>query len=180
MFIEDWRTPSSCATPISACSGKAPRASTRSISFAARSAARARTRRSPIRCTGASIKRRSPVTSAAASRRYRSRRQLRRERAQRPDAEASCRRAASALYHAASAALLAAEGAELGQRGGDARRLLLARLVLDHRLGNADPFALPDDHWEDAVTAKLLDDHRSRCPRPRPYWRLISSEDRER
>jgi alkylation response protein AidB-like acyl-CoA dehydrogenase len=79
--------------------------------------------------------------------------------AQRPDAEASCRRAASALYHAASAALLAAEGAELGQRGGDARRLLLARLVLDHRLGNADPFALPDDHWEDAVTAKLLDDH---------------------
>jgi hypothetical protein len=78
--------------------------------------------------------------------------------AKRAEAEASCRRAASALYHATSAALLAAEGAELGRRGGDARRLLLARLVLDHRLGHADPFALPDDRWEDAVTAKLLSD----------------------
>jgi alkylation response protein AidB-like acyl-CoA dehydrogenase len=75
-----------------------------------------------------------------------------------PDAEASCRTAASALYHAASAALLAAEGAELGSRGGDARRLLLARLVADHRLGNADPFGLPDDAWESAVAAKLLGD----------------------
>ena len=75
-----------------------------------------------------------------------------------PNAEASCRSAASALYHAASAALLAAEGAELGKRGGDARRLLLARLVLDHRLGNADPFALPDDRWEEAVAGKLLGD----------------------
>jgi acyl-CoA dehydrogenase len=78
--------------------------------------------------------------------------------AKRPGAEASCRRAASALYHAASAALLAAEGAELGKSGGDARRLLLARLVLDHRLGRSDPFALPDEGWEDAVAAKLLDD----------------------
>jgi acyl-CoA dehydrogenase len=75
-----------------------------------------------------------------------------------PDAEASCRRAASALYHATSAALLAAEGAELGGGGGDARRLLLARLVLDHRLGNADPFALPDQGWEEAVSGKLLTD----------------------
>ena len=73
-----------------------------------------------------------------------------------PGAEASCRRAVSALYHATSAALMAAEGAELGKRGGDARRLLLARLVLDHRLGGADPFALPDAGWEEAVTAKLL------------------------
>jgi acyl-CoA dehydrogenase len=78
--------------------------------------------------------------------------------AKRPDAEASYRRAASALYHATSAALLAAEGAELGQRGGDARRLLLARLVLDHRLGATDPFALPDESWEEAAAAKLLDD----------------------
>jgi hypothetical protein len=78
--------------------------------------------------------------------------------AKRPNAEASCRRAASALYHATSAALLAAEGAELGSRGGDARRLLLARLVLDHRLGSTDPFALPDDGWENAVSGKLLSD----------------------
>jgi hypothetical protein len=57
-----------------------------------------------------------------------------------------------------SAALLAAEGAELGSRGGDARRLLLARLVLDHRLGNTDPFVLPDDAWENAVSGKLFGD----------------------
>ena len=78
--------------------------------------------------------------------------------AKRADAEASYRRAASGLYHAVSAALLAAEGADLGKRGGDAGRLLMARLVLDHRLGNADPFALPDSRFEDAVAAKLLDD----------------------
>jgi hypothetical protein len=75
-----------------------------------------------------------------------------------PSAEAACRRAASALYHVTSAALLAAEGAELGSRGGDARRLLLARLVLDHRLGNTDPFVLPDDAWENAVSGKLFGD----------------------
>jgi acyl-CoA dehydrogenase len=78
--------------------------------------------------------------------------------AKRPNAEASCRRAASALYHTTSAALLAAEGAELGERGGDARRLLLARLVLDHRLADKDPFVLPDDRLEDAIAAKLLSD----------------------
>ena len=78
--------------------------------------------------------------------------------ARQPDAEASCRRAASGLYHTTSAALMAAEGARLGAQGGDARRLLLARLVIDHRLGNADPFSLPDHRWEDAVTARLLDD----------------------
>ena len=78
--------------------------------------------------------------------------------AKRPNAEASCRGAASALYHASSAALLAAEGAELGTRGGDARRLILARLVLDHRLENADPFALPDEEWEATTAARLLDD----------------------
>ncbi|WP_231712168.1 acyl-CoA dehydrogenase family protein [Vineibacter terrae] len=78
--------------------------------------------------------------------------------ARQPEAEASCRRAASSLYHVTSAALMAAEGARLGAQGGDARRLLLARLVIDHRLGNADPFSLPDHRWEDAATARLLDD----------------------
>ena len=75
-----------------------------------------------------------------------------------PEAEASCRKAASGLYHATSAALMAAEGARLGEKGGDARRLLLSRLVIDHRLGNADPFSLPDHRAEDAMTAALLDD----------------------
>jgi len=78
--------------------------------------------------------------------------------AKRPNAEASCRRAASALYHTTSAVYLACEGAELGARGGDARRLLLARLVLDHRLADSDPFVLPDDRLEDAIAAKLLSD----------------------
>ena len=77
---------------------------------------------------------------------------------QQPEAEASCRKAASGLYHATSAALMAAEGARLGEKGGDARRLLLSRLVIDHRLGNADPFSLPDHRSEDAMTAALLDD----------------------
>ena len=78
--------------------------------------------------------------------------------ARQPEAEASCRRAASGLYHATSAALMASEGARLGERGGDARRLLIARLVIDHRLGNADPFSLPDHRHEDTMTAALLGD----------------------
>jgi alkylation response protein AidB-like acyl-CoA dehydrogenase len=73
-------------------------------------------------------------------------------------AEASCRRAASALYHITSAALMAAEGARLGSQGGDARRLLLSRLVIDHRVDNADPFRMVDHDWENAVGACLLDD----------------------
>lgn len=78
--------------------------------------------------------------------------------AREPAAEASCRKAASGLYHATSAALMASEGARLGADGGDARRLLMARLVIDHRLGNADPFSLPDHRQEDAMTAALLDE----------------------
>ncbi|MEQ9125384.1 MAG: acyl-CoA dehydrogenase family protein [Alphaproteobacteria bacterium] len=61
------------------------------------------------------------------------------------------RKAASALYNAASAAIMAWEGAMLGQRGGDARRMLLARLVLDHRLRPQDPLA-------SAATPTQIDD----------------------
>ncbi len=55
--------------------------------------------------------------------------------------ETGSRRAASALYHATTAALLAWEGARLaaGDRPGDAGRLLIARMVLDHRLAVHDP-----------------------------------------
>ena len=67
------------------------------------------------------------------------------------------RAAASSLYHAVSASLLAAEGAATGAAGGDARRLLLAKLVLDHRLGVADPFAPQVDGNEDAIVDLLLD-----------------------
>ena len=53
--------------------------------------------------------------------------------------EADARRATSALYHAASAALLAWEADQIHGHRGDARRLVLSRLVLDHRLTPRDP-----------------------------------------
>jgi acyl-CoA dehydrogenase len=58
--------------------------------------------------------------------------------AKRADSEASCRQAASGLYHAASAALMAAEGARSG----------------------AHPFRLPDHRWEESAMASLLGDQR--------------------
>jgi alkylation response protein AidB-like acyl-CoA dehydrogenase len=62
-----------------------------------------------------------------------------------PGAEATARLAASALYHATSAILLAWEG---NQPGVDARRALLARFVLEHRLMPRDPLARANDDWE--------------------------------
>jgi hypothetical protein len=62
-----------------------------------------------------------------------------------PDTEATARLAASALYHATSAVLLAWEGS---QPGVDPRRALLARSVLEHRLTARDPLACPSDEWE--------------------------------
>jgi acyl-CoA dehydrogenase len=60
------------------------------------------------------------------------------------------RQAASALYDATTAAAMAWEA----QRSGDARRLLLADLVLRHRLGARDPLAQEPDH--SAVFDRLL------------------------
>lgn len=70
--------------------------------------------------------------------------------------EPLARQASDALYHATSAALMAAEGTQLGASGGDARRLLLARLVVDHRLSPRDPLAISGS--DDAITDALLDD----------------------
>ena len=79
--------------------------------------------------------------------------------AKRPDAKSSSRKAATNLYHVTSAALMSSEGARLGANGGDARRLLMARLVIDHRLGQReDPFGLPDSQWENEVCNLLFDD----------------------
>jgi alkylation response protein AidB-like acyl-CoA dehydrogenase len=75
-----------------------------------------------------------------------------------PALENRSRVAAGALYHAATAALLASEGASLGARGGDARRLLLARMVVEHRLTARDPFSLARDEWEERATDLLLSD----------------------
>ena len=56
--------------------------------------------------------------------------------------EADARKATSTLYHIASAVTLAWEGTQIHAARGDARRLLLSKLVVDQRLTPADPFGL--------------------------------------
>jgi alkylation response protein AidB-like acyl-CoA dehydrogenase len=75
-----------------------------------------------------------------------------------PANERFCRIAAGQLYHATTAVLLAAEGQHLGQAGGDARRMLLARLVLEHRMQAARAPSLASLRWEETVTDLLLDE----------------------
>ena len=75
-----------------------------------------------------------------------------------PKHEKRSRLAAGALYHATSAALLAWEGATLGAQGGDARRLLLSRLVIEHRLAPQDPLSLGEQGWEEEAINLLLHD----------------------
>jgi acyl-CoA dehydrogenase len=70
--------------------------------------------------------------------------------------EVRMRQASSALYHATSATLLAAEGARLGRLGRDARRLIVARMVLDHRLRTPDP--LQGEASDARAVAALLDE----------------------
>jgi hypothetical protein len=79
-----------------------------------------------------------------------------------PEREADAREATSALYHAASAALLAWEAWRIHEASGDARRLLLSRLVLDHRLTARDPLAPARGTVNAQAAALLLDD----CPIP--------------
>jgi alkylation response protein AidB-like acyl-CoA dehydrogenase len=55
--------------------------------------------------------------------------------------QSAMRRAASALYHATSAVLLASEGARAGEGQGDWSRAALAALVVRHRLLASDPLA---------------------------------------
>lgn len=80
------------------------------------------------------------------------------EEAARRGDETSARSVSSALYHAVTAALMVWEGATLGARGGDARRLLLGRMVLDHRLAPRDPLALEDTAFDRAAAPALLND----------------------
>jgi len=65
--------------------------------------------------------------------------------------EHRARTVASGLYHAASACLLAAEGARLA----DPRRAALAELVVRHKLTARDPLAVEGD-GDDAVAETLL------------------------
>jgi len=69
--------------------------------------------------------------------------------------EAAVRSAASVLYHATSAVLLAWEGS---QPDVDGRRLLLSRFVLEHRLTGKDPLSPPDDAWERGAIDLVLAD----------------------
>jgi acyl-CoA dehydrogenase len=79
-----------------------------------------------------------------------------REVAVRAENETDARRATSLLYHVASAVALAWEGGRIHEMRGDARRLLLSRLVIDHRLSGHDPFRLAGDAAERAITELLL------------------------
>src|SRR5947208_7917176 len=75
--------------------------------------------------------------------------------AREPAAEPQARRASSTLYHAASAVLLAWEGA---RDPADARRALLSRFVLEHRLAPKDPLEPQGADWEAPAIAALLED----------------------
>ena len=75
-----------------------------------------------------------------------------------PANERFCRIAAGKLYHATTAALLASEGTRLGNTGGDARRLLLSRFVLEHRLAEHASTNLQAQHWENEAIDLLLGD----------------------
>ncbi len=75
-----------------------------------------------------------------------------------PEYERFCRVATGGLYHALTAVLLATEGMRLGRDGGDARRLILARCALEHRLNDRPGLSLKGLAWEEEATALLLGD----------------------
>lgn len=79
-----------------------------------------------------------------------------REVASRTDNEAEARRATSLLYHVASAVQLVWEGGRIHHMRGDAKRLLLSRMVVDHRVATGDPFRLTENNTQRAITAHLL------------------------
>lgn len=71
------------------------------------------------------------------------------------------RQAASALYHASSAALMVWEGALLADTRGDARRWLWAQLVLDERLAAKDPLSPEGDAARERRMLALIDGPRA-------------------
>lgn len=81
-----------------------------------------------------------------------------REVAVRTDNEAEARRATSLLYHVASAVSLAWEGGRIHEMRGDARRVLLSRLVIDHKVSVNDPFQLAEGATQRAIAGHLLGD----------------------
>ena len=71
-----------------------------------------------------------------------------------PQGERHARLAATALYNLTTAVLLAWEGT---RPGFDARRAIVARFVVEHRLETADPLSPRDDAWEAEAVALLLE-----------------------
>src|SRR6187551_504469 len=81
-----------------------------------------------------------------------------REVASQSDNEGDARRATSLLYHVVSSVALAWEGGRIHEMRGDARRLLLSRMVIDHRVAAGDPFRLTENAAQRAITGHLLSD----------------------
>jgi alkylation response protein AidB-like acyl-CoA dehydrogenase len=75
--------------------------------------------------------------------------------------EADARCAASGLYHATSAVLMAWEA---GRPSVDARRALLSRLVLDHRLSAPDPLAPASFDWNGEAASLMFSDRKLSLP----------------
>ena len=82
-----------------------------------------------------------------------------------PAQEDKARLAVNALYNATSAVLLAWEGSQSDRTQGDARRILLARMVLDHRLLPQDPMASGNNNFDRAAASLLLNDAPVPLPR---------------
>ena len=75
--------------------------------------------------------------------------------------EADARTAASSLYHATSAVLMCWEASRPGV---DARRALLSRLVLEHRLSAHDPLAPAEHDWEGEAAELVFSERRILLP----------------
>jgi hypothetical protein len=71
-------------------------------------------------------------------------------------AAVQARQAATALYNTTCAVLLLWEGTRLAARQGDARRFLLARLLLEHRLQPRDPLATGGTDRDRSLARQLL------------------------
>ncbi len=72
------------------------------------------------------------------------------------DNEGDARRATTLLYRTASAVTLAWEAGQIAERRGDARRLLLSKLVVDHHLTPSDPYAIGSGAREQEIADALF------------------------
>ena len=72
--------------------------------------------------------------------------------------ESDARRATSLLYQVASAVAFAWEGHRIHALRGDARRMLLSRLVVDHKVSAPDPFRPTENGAQRSIDDLLLGD----------------------